>query len=1095
MSASAYSFLPWLRRGVATAISTAPTSVRSTVTFQLDVNATATDGSALTRAVPRTVELYGPGDVVGIDARMIVRTDPRRAITDYEPNYLAAIEFFDEDFPWRYSPGIVDGAKRLIPWISLIVLRDDEFEDVRVADAVAPSITVNDAASLPPIDQLWAWAHVQINDGVTTNPTQILSDDAAAVMSRVDAVLASNADNGFSRLLSPRQLEPNTSYQAFVVPTFESGRLAGIGRDPSTAPSALHIAWQPYGGKPEGLRLPTYYRWSFRTGIVGDFEYLVRLLQPRAADPALGQRDVDVQHVAPGVAGLSDATLHGVLRLGGALRVPSTNLDENELVLAQRYENWDEPRPHAMQTGIAALVNLAEDYRTGETAHPDPVISPPLYGQWHAQTSRLLDPSAPAGTTDNWVHELNLDPRFRLPAGFGTRIVQRNQEQYMNAAWQQVGAVLDANRRIRLAQYGHTIASSVHRRHLAAQVNADPERVVVLAAPLHRSTRVEALTVAHQVKTSVLTAAPVSSTMRRITRPTSRIVQRAAMTRGVDGRQRYDARGLLRKLTSGSLLGGGMKAELTGVFTLEQALDAVRGNGSVAGSLLVKDFAAEAVAGLPRDRSWTVADRPPLLPLDRRVPVFDPRRDPLTDPRRPVRPPRTHATGPTMPELPATSPRPPEIIEPIGPLVGEPRPRLPTHPPRRLDPPRDSVDSVASRRYKEALSGHLELLRATEVSAVTTPRATLDARSLASAMLTALSPDLTVSRKVFSLISLPERFAIDVTKPPREVMAYPVIDVPMYKPLVDESIELFLPNINVIPQNTICLLETNSRFIESYLVGLNHEMARELLWRQYPTDQQGSYFRQFWDPSAQLAVAGESAAQRAERLRDVTPLHTWDALSKLGSHDQRSGPGEDVVLVIRGDLLKRYPNAVIYAQRAEWVLDANGNIDDTAERVRVALTQSEEAHPPTTKVRTALYEARVDPDISFFGFALSIDEANGDPPTKQNARPGWFFVIQERPGEPRFGFDIERGGKLQVWNDLAWADVVATGTPFVDVGGAASSHAVQKPTDAADQEKLVQWTDDKSLHWGSDLQSSEVAYIAYQAPVLVAVHASEMLHA
>ncbi len=39
------------------------------------------------------------------------------------------------------------------------------------------------------------------------------------------------------------------------------------------------------------------------------------------------------------------------------------------------------------------------------------------------------------------------------------------------------------------------------------------------------------------------------------------------------------------------------------------------------------------------------------------------------------------------------------------------------------------------------------------------------------------------------------------------------------------------------------LLRTNNRFIEAYLVGLNHEMGRELLWREYPTDQRGTYFR------------------------------------------------------------------------------------------------------------------------------------------------------------------------------------------------------------------------------------------------------------
>ena len=71
-------------------------------------------------------------------------------------------------------------------------------------------------------------------------------------------------------------------------------------------------------------------------------------------------------------------------------------------------------------------------------------------------------------------------------------------------------------------------------------------------------------------------------------------------------------------------------------------------------------------------------------------------------------------------------------------------------------------------------------------------------------------------------------------------MAYPVIDMPMYEPLKNLSSELFLPNINLIEPNSITLLETNQRFIESYMVGLNHEFARELLWREYPTDQRGS---------------------------------------------------------------------------------------------------------------------------------------------------------------------------------------------------------------------------------------------------------------
>ena len=77
------------------------------------------------------------------------------------------------------------------------------------------------------------------------------------------------------------------------------------------------------------------------------------------------------------------------------------------------------------------------------------------------------------------MHELNLDPRFRVAAGFGTRVVQDNQEDYMNAAWEQIGDVLEANRRIREAQLARKlVAASWYARHLTPLVAAAPERAL-----------------------------------------------------------------------------------------------------------------------------------------------------------------------------------------------------------------------------------------------------------------------------------------------------------------------------------------------------------------------------------------------------------------------------------------------------------------------------------------------------------------------------------------------------------------------------------------------------------------------------------------
>jgi hypothetical protein len=359
--------------------------------------------------------------------------------------------------------------------------------------------------------------------------------------------------------------------------------------------------------------------------------------------------------------------------------------------------------------------------------------------------------------------------------------------------------------------------------------------------------------------------------------------------------------------------------------------------------------------------------------------------------------------------------------------------------------------------------------------------------ALAEAVVAGLNPDVTVPRRLLSGLSLPERFTTIVGEEFREAMAYPVVDVPMYRPLVGISSELFLPNLNLIEPDSITLLETNQRFIEAYMAGLNHEFARELLWREYPTDQRGSTFRQFWDVSSFLADTSDPDVR--ESLRDIPPLHRWPRRSDLGDHDNRQAggpPRDELVLTIRGELLKKYPNAVVYAHRARWQTHADGSIDRSQERLLVDI--ADPSAPTHDETRTPLYEARIDPDIAFFGFDLTAKEAQGEPPEAPDD-PGWFFVIKERPGEPRFGFDIDRTGGLEVWSDLAWSDVLPTGE-LVGVGETTPALTLTAPSEP---EKAAQHADDVQVTWGPEMTAADVAYVAYQAPVLVGVHAAEML--
>ena len=122
---SAYSFLPWLRRGIATQISQDPgTAARASIEVKLRIDGTPrAAGTTLTREVGHDVQLYGPGDVIGVDPRSIVRTEPRDWVTNFDPNYLAFVEFYEEDYCWRYSPAVPDATTgRLAPWLALIVL-------------------------------------------------------------------------------------------------------------------------------------------------------------------------------------------------------------------------------------------------------------------------------------------------------------------------------------------------------------------------------------------------------------------------------------------------------------------------------------------------------------------------------------------------------------------------------------------------------------------------------------------------------------------------------------------------------------------------------------------------------------------------------------------------------------------------------------------------------------------------------------------------------------------------------------------------------------------------------------------------------------
>ena len=202
-----YSFFPWLRQGLANQIAAADfdpaVKLRAQVSVQLELRGENLTEGIQTEPVNRQVALFGPGDIVGIDRRAIVRIEPRNWITNFEPNYLPQIEFYDEDFPWRYTPAAPDLVKsRLRPWITLLVLKETEFADGKdIKDKPLPYIDVNDLNVFPRADELWAWAHVHVNQSLAANDGEFVSKDMNAVIPKLEEVLRRNPDLAYSRLV------------------------------------------------------------------------------------------------------------------------------------------------------------------------------------------------------------------------------------------------------------------------------------------------------------------------------------------------------------------------------------------------------------------------------------------------------------------------------------------------------------------------------------------------------------------------------------------------------------------------------------------------------------------------------------------------------------------------------------------------------------------------------------------------------------------------------------------------------------------------------------------------------------------------------
>ena len=120
--------------------------------------------------------------------------------------------------------------------------------------------------------------------------------------------------------------------------------------------------------------------------------------------------------------------------------------------------------------------------------------------------------------------------------------------------------------------------------------------------------------------------------------------------------------------------------------------------------------------------------------------------------------------------------------------------------------------------------------------------------------------------------------------PRRPVGSTPVFTQPMSEPLAVLSQDWLLPGLERVPGDSVAMLEPNQRFIEAFMLGLNVEMGRELLWRDFAVDNpSATFFRRFW----------RTVSPKTDG--DIAPIAEW-GVHKLTENKAAGSPGKQVVL-------------------------------------------------------------------------------------------------------------------------------------------------------------------------------------------------------
>jgi hypothetical protein len=245
-------------------------------------------------------------------------------------------------------------------------------------------------------------------------------------------------------------------------------------------------------------------------------------------------------------------------------------------------------------------------------------------------------------------------------------------------------------------------------------------------------------------------------------------------------------------------------------------------------------------------------------------------------------------------------------------------------------------------------------------------------------LLTTVAPARTVTAYAYvRLRNPPSWLASDWVKDGRitPIMAAPHFDRAMFAALHDYDRDWLIPGMDKIElTDFVTTLETNPEFTETFLIGLSDEMGASCY---------GAVTRPISVELISTASGMRTATSWRNRSIDSTRRRCRTHL--IGSGDAR------VVLVARGEVIRRYPDLLFHALRTSHTGKGGEPV--------FADPKSDPA-----SVAPILFHHHLAPDILLVGFDLSPDEIRRTTPYR------WWFVLAQNPSAPAFGLDLTTEG-------------------------------------------------------------------------------------